>query len=59
MPQLSHTLLDTWKRRRNRHMIFAGYAEVGRMWSAIAHTAETTVISRAIMRQSPATLSAP
>jgi DNA-binding SARP family transcriptional activator len=40
LPLLSHTLLETWKRRSGRWMTLKGYAESGGVHGAIARTAE-------------------
>ena len=41
LPLLSHALLETWQRRRNRTMTLSGYASSGGVHGAIAETAET------------------
>ncbi|MBV7326916.1 WD40 repeat domain-containing protein [Chloroflexi bacterium TSY] len=41
LPLLSHALLETWKRRQGRTLVFEGYTESGRVQGAIARTAET------------------
>jgi len=41
LPLLSHALLETWQRRRNRTMTMSGYASSGGVRGAIAETAET------------------
>ena len=41
LPLLSHALLETWQRRRNRTMTLSGYASSGGVRGAIAETAET------------------
>jgi WD40 repeat protein len=41
LPLLSHALLETWQRRRNRTMTLGGYASSGGVRGAIAETAET------------------
>ncbi len=40
LPLLSHALLETWRRRSGRQLTLAGYAAVGGVQGAIAHTAE-------------------
>jgi WD40 repeat protein/DNA-binding SARP family transcriptional activator len=40
LPLLSHALLETWKRRRDQTLTFAGYSESGGVRGAIAQTAE-------------------
>jgi WD40 repeat protein/basic membrane lipoprotein Med (substrate-binding protein (PBP1-ABC) superfamily)/DNA-binding SARP family transcriptional activator len=40
LPLLSHTLLETWKRRSGRWMTLKGYAEVGGVHGAVTRTAE-------------------
>jgi WD40 repeat protein/transcriptional regulator with XRE-family HTH domain len=41
LPLLSHALLETWQRRRNRTMTLSGYTSSGGVHGAIAETAET------------------
>jgi WD40 repeat protein/transcriptional regulator with XRE-family HTH domain len=41
LPLLSHALLETWQRRRNRTMTLSGYTSSGGVRGAIAETAET------------------
>ncbi len=41
LPLLSHALLETWKRRRDRNLTLSSYAETGGVQGAIAHTAES------------------
>lgn len=41
LPLLSHALLETWKRRENSKLTFAGYQAAGGVRGAIAKTAET------------------
>ncbi len=41
LPLLSHALLETWKRRRERVLTLEGYANCGGVRGAIAQTAET------------------
>ncbi len=41
LPLLSHALLETWKRRRERTLTLKGYEESGGVRGAIAKTAET------------------
>jgi len=43
LPLLSHTLLETWKRRRRLMLTVAGYREAGGVRGAIAQTAERTL----------------
>jgi WD40 repeat protein/energy-coupling factor transporter ATP-binding protein EcfA2 len=40
LPLLSHTLLETWKRRRDKTMTFEAYVDSGGVRGAIAQTAE-------------------
>jgi WD40 repeat protein/DNA-binding XRE family transcriptional regulator len=40
LPLLSHSLLETWQRRRGRMMTLSGYASSGGVRGAIAETAE-------------------
>jgi WD40 repeat protein len=40
LPLLSHALLETWQRRRDRMMTMSGYASSGGVRGAIAETAE-------------------
>jgi WD40 repeat protein/transcriptional regulator with XRE-family HTH domain len=40
LPMLSHTLLETWRRRRGRTLTLAAYEETGGVEGAIAATAE-------------------
>lgn len=40
LPLLSHALLETWQRRRNRTMTLSGYASSGGVRGAITETAE-------------------
>lgn len=40
LPMLSHTLLETWRRRRGRTLTLAAYEETGGVQGAIAATAE-------------------
>lgn len=40
LPLLSHALLETWNRRRQRTMTLSGYSEAGGVRGAIARTAE-------------------
>jgi WD40 repeat protein/DNA-binding SARP family transcriptional activator len=40
LPLLSHALLETWRRRRGRQLVLAGYAGAGGVHGAIARTAE-------------------
>lgn len=40
LPLLSHSLLETWQRRRSRVMTLSGYASSGGVRGAIAETAE-------------------
>ncbi|MFI6303335.1 hypothetical protein ACIBCH_15795 [Amycolatopsis thailandensis] len=42
LPLVSHTLRETWHRRRGNALTLAGYHETGGIAGAIAHTAETT-----------------
>lgn len=42
LPLLSHALLETWKRRRDRIMTLSGYVEAGGVRKAIAQTATRT-----------------
>lgn len=42
LPLLSHSLLETWQRRRGRCLTLAGYGESGGVHGAISRTAETT-----------------
>lgn len=46
LPLLSHALLETWKRRRDRTLTLAGYAAAGRVQQAIAQTAESVLRDR-------------
>jgi WD40 repeat protein/DNA-binding SARP family transcriptional activator len=46
LPLLSHALLETWHRRRQRRLTLAGYADAGRVQGAIARTAETVFRER-------------
>lgn len=41
LPLLSHSLLETWKRRQGRKLSLVGYAASGGVHSAIARTAES------------------
>ena len=41
LPLLSHSLMETWHRRRDRTMTLGGYASSGGVHGAIAETAET------------------
>jgi len=41
LPLLSHALLETWQRRRDRMMTLSGYISSGGVRGAIAETAET------------------
>ena len=41
LPLLSHALLETWQRRRNRMMTLSGYTSSSGVRGAIAETAET------------------
>jgi len=41
LPLLSHTLLETWKRRQGHTLKLDGYTEAGGVHGAIARTAET------------------
>jgi WD40 repeat protein/transcriptional regulator with XRE-family HTH domain len=43
LPLLSHTLLETWKRRRRLMLTVAGYRDAGGVRGAIAETAERTL----------------
>ncbi len=44
LPLLSHALLETWKRRADRTLTFAGYRECGGVRGAIARTAEAVYL---------------
>jgi WD40 repeat protein/transcriptional regulator with XRE-family HTH domain len=46
LPLLSHTLLETWQRRRGRTMTLGGYASSGGVHGAIAATAEAVFADR-------------
>jgi WD40 repeat protein/class 3 adenylate cyclase len=41
LPLLSHSLLETWRRRSDRMLTLLGYLQAGGVRGAIAHTAET------------------
>ena len=41
LPLLSHTLLETWKRRAGHTLTLKGYADAGGVHGAISHTAES------------------
>lgn len=45
LPLLSHALLETWNRRRERIMTLSGYREAGGVDGAIAKTAESVYAS--------------
>ena len=45
LPLLSHALLETWNRRRQRIMTLSGYREAGGVDGAIAQTAENILAS--------------
>lgn len=45
LPLLSHALLETWNKRRERIMTLSGYREAGGVDGAIAKTAETIYTS--------------
>ncbi|HEY6072787.1 MAG TPA: helix-turn-helix domain-containing protein, partial [Anaerolineales bacterium] len=46
LPLLSHALLETWQRRRNRMMTLSGYTSSGGVRGAIAETAESVFADR-------------
>jgi len=46
LPLLSHALLETWKRRRERTLTVTGYVAAGRVQRAIAQTAESVLRDR-------------
>ena len=41
LPLLSHSLLETWKRRSDRELTLAGYISTGRVQGSIAATADS------------------
>jgi WD40 repeat protein len=51
LPLLSHALLETWRRRRQRTLTLEGYAESGGVHGAIARTAETVFNQRLTPKQ--------
>jgi tetratricopeptide (TPR) repeat protein len=53
LPLLSHALLETWARRRERTMTLSGYKESGGVRGAIAQTAETIFQQRLTAEQRP------
>ncbi len=53
LPLLSHALLETWRRRRDRTMTLSGYKESGGVRGAIAKTAETVFRRRLTPEQQP------
>ncbi len=46
LPLLSHALMETWQRRRNRTMTLSGYTSSGGVRGAIAETAEAVFADR-------------
>lgn len=54
LPLLSHTLLETWKGRRGRVMVYESYAESGRVHGAIARTADTVFFHQLDLNQQAA-----
>jgi tetratricopeptide (TPR) repeat protein len=53
LPLLSHSLLETWKRRRGRTLTLSGYSEAGGVHGAIAQTAEAVFQQRLTPEQRP------
>ena len=53
LPLLSHSLLETWKRRRGRTLTLSGYSEAGGVRGAIAQTAEAVFQQRLTPEQRP------
>ena len=53
LPLLSHALLETWNRRRQRTMTLSGYTEAGGVRGAIARTAEAVFQQRLTAEQRP------
>jgi WD40 repeat protein/class 3 adenylate cyclase len=51
LPLLSHSLLETWKRRSGRMMTLIGYLQAGGVQGAIAKTAETVYRASLTPRQ--------
>ncbi|HAV77027.1 MAG TPA: hypothetical protein DCX53_06710 [Anaerolineae bacterium] len=46
LPLLSHALMETWQRRRNRMMTLSGYTSTGGVRGAIAETAEAVFVDQ-------------
>jgi WD40 repeat protein len=46
LPLLSHALMETWQRRRNRVMTLSGYTSTGGVHGAIAETAEAVFVDQ-------------
>jgi len=46
LPLLSHSLLETWKRRSGRMLTLIGYLQSGGVHGAIAKTADTVFNER-------------